>query len=310
MIIQLENVNTSALRNALRYRQQQNFTYKQMCEHLFAEEVRKPESELNGVAIQFLDQLRNNVSLTPAELREFLVPAPNADSEVIVYGTIDWGQRHVSLLKILEKQRLRDQSITAGGAESDHDENPFYVFDPEINRRRSNIRIRGGQTERPRSRSRSPTPLPTTFNHYRTAMEITIRNEVTERIREETRRELEPRIRHNIVQEYNDWFEIQRYVAIEEERVNEEESTILKLRELAAKPFIVDTSLDDPRCVCPICFESLMNRRPVSTGCGHICCIACFIRWHDELKTKQKTCFKCAQILDLRMPRLMYPSSF
>lgn len=93
------NANNSALRRALRYRQRRNLTYKQMCERLYDDEVRKPEQELNGVALQFLDQLKNNASLTPGELREFLVPAPNIDSEVIIYGQIDWRQRRVSLLK-------------------------------------------------------------------------------------------------------------------------------------------------------------------------------------------------------------------
>lgn len=267
--------------------------------------VCKPEHKLNGVALQFLEQLKSNTRLTPAELREFLVPSPNADSEVIVYGEIDWRQRKVSLLKLLEMQHSKDRFNAPSDAESDHD--------PEINHRRGNIENRGDRPGRSRSRirsrsrSRSRSPPPIRFDQYRTALEITIRNEVTERVREETRREIEPWLRHNIAQEYNDWFEIQRHFAIEEERENEEESAIQKLRELAAKPFVVDTSLDDLRFCCPICLESVMNRRPVSTGCGHISCVSCFLRWHDDIKSKKKTCFKCAQTLDLRMPRLMYP---
>lgn len=289
-------------------------TYKQMCERLFDEEVRKPEHELNGVALQFLEQLKNNTRLTPAELREFLVPAPNVESEVIVYGSIDWRQRKVSLLKQLEMSRLKGKFDSPSDTESDNDENQFYVFDSEINHRRGNIddrgegprRSRSRIRSRSRSRSRSHSPLPIKFDQYRTALEITIRNEVTERVREEIRREIEPRLRHNIAQEYNDWFDIQRHFAIEEEREKEEESAIQKLRELAAKPYIVDASLDDPRFHCPICLEPVMNRRPVSTGCGHISCISCFLRWHDIIRSKKKTCFKCAQTLDLRMLRSMY----
>lgn len=268
-------------------------SYRQMINNLFAEEMHKDVADQNGFAIQCLEHLRTNTRLTPFELCQFVLPTPGEENaEALVYGDFNWGIQNMTFLRLIERRRFDDDD------DSDINDHPFN-FNDEINLRPRNRQQR--MRSRPRSRSRSPI----TLRRYQTVLECHIREEVEARVRSEVRRELEPRIRREFEVEYQMWREVDLNNAIAAEGRRIIDADIEKLRELAARPFTVDTTLDNPNKICPICLESVVNRRPLSTGCGHLMCLPCYLWIYDLNDRRLRTCPDCRQQMEI-VPHPVY----
>lgn len=283
-----------------------------MINNLFADEMNKDVEAQNGFAIQCLEHLRLNTRLTPFDLRQFVLPAPGEENaDVLIHGGFNWDRRNLTFLWVVEFRRRG----ASDADDSDSDDNPFDFSDEirlhprqhrERNRRDPRVQPHREEPQRMRSRSRSRSRSPTTFRRYTSALEYHIRAEIEARVNLEVRRALEPRIRNEFEQEYQMWREIDLNNAIAAEGRRIIEADIVKLRELAARPFTIDSTLDNPEKPCPICLESVINRRPVSTGCGHFMCLHCFLWLYDQNLKRLGTCPDCRQQMEI-VPHPVYP---